>query len=173
MSQLVANEIIPNLFIGGSDSSYDADFIKKANISVIINCTKDLKNHFEPIFLSPIESAPQEVQNWITANSIKYYRLPIDDNLKDSEMEAFYNLTKKLMPLIYHEYFHGKSILVHCLAGSQRSCAFVAVFLMSLLEKNFNDIKEIIVKKRPQAFFFGSQVNFQEPILRFQNEFNH
>ncbi len=168
----MVNEIIPNVFLSGSDASFNTEFIKKANISTIFNCTKDLQNFFEPTFLSPIESAPEEVKNWITSNTIKYYRLPIDDNLKEEEMQAFYQHTKELLPIIYHEYVHGKSILIHCLAGSQRSVAFLSVFLMYLLQKNFNEVKDMIVKKRPQAFFFGSQVNFLQPILQFQQDFN-
>jgi hypothetical protein len=40
------------------------------------------------------------------------------------EIDNFYKLVRKLLPTIDYQYIKGKSILVHFLAGNQRSIAF-------------------------------------------------
>ena len=126
------NEIIPNLFLGSIEASKDNDFIKNKKISVIVNCSKDIIDTFSLNLLKPIEDAPQEVQEWLNNNSyyIKYYRISVDDNGKDIEISNFYKYTMQILNIVCDEYKKGKNILVHCLAGNQRSAAFVASFLM-------------------------------------------
>jgi protein-tyrosine phosphatase len=114
------NEIIPNLFLGSIEASQDEEFIKNKKISVIVNCSKDIKDTFSLNLLKPIENAPKEVQDWLFNNSyyIKYYRIPVDDNGKNSEINNFYEYTIKILNLVVNEYNNGKNILVHCLAGN-------------------------------------------------------
>jgi hypothetical protein len=57
------NQVIPNLFIGSVEASTDYNFIEKYNISVIVNCSKDLENKFQLNLLKPIEHAPKIVQD--------------------------------------------------------------------------------------------------------------
>jgi hypothetical protein len=84
------NEIIPNLFLGSVEASKDYDFIENKKISIIVNCSKDLKNEYQLNLLKPIEEAPLEIQEWLYNNSyyIKYYRIPVDDNGKDNEIPS-------------------------------------------------------------------------------------
>ena len=91
MSQEVfANEIMPRVFLGSVDASKDRDFLIKNNISVIVNCTKDLPNIYEPLFLhDSVENAPENVKEWIHKNTIQYYRIPIDDNSRREEIKLF------------------------------------------------------------------------------------
>ncbi len=166
------DEVYPNIFIGGSDASKDKDFIKNENIEVIVNCTKDLNNVFEPIFINPIESAPIEVQNWIKNNTVKYYRLPIDDNGKKEELDNFYILSPQIIKELEKEYHSGKRILIHCLAGAQRSCSLTAYLLMKITGKKFDEVSLMIVNKRKQAFCFGKQFNFLQPLLLIEKELN-
>jgi hypothetical protein len=161
------HEIIPRIYLGGSDGSKDSSFIKGKKISVILNCTKDLPNHFEPLFIEPIENAPEDVQKWIGENLPKYYRLPIDDNMKDVEIERFYEYSKKIIPIIIKHYYEGKNIFVHCLAGAQRSAAFVALLLTILEKISMEDAIDKIIKKRRQAFCFGMQINFHDAIQKY------
>ncbi len=162
-------EIIPRIYLGGSNGSKDSSFIRGKKISVILNCTKDLPNHFEPLFIEPIENAPQDVQKWIGDNLPKYYRLPVDDNMKDVEIERFYEYSRKLIPIIIKEYNEGKNIFIHCLAGAQRSAGFVAMLLMTIEKISMEDAVEKIVLKRRQAFCFGMQVNFHDAIQKYQS----
>jgi hypothetical protein len=164
------DEVYPNIFIGGADASKDKQFIKEENIEIIVNCTKDLNNYFEPIFLNSIENAPLEVQNWIKNNTVKYYRLSIDDNGKKEELDNFYKLSHSLISKLEKEYQSGKRILIHCLAGAQRSCSLTAYLLMKITNKNLEEVSKLIINKRKQAFCFGKQFNFLEPLKLIEKE---
>ena len=48
------NEIIPNLYLGSIEASQDFNFISKNNISIIVNCSKDIDNKFSINLLKPI-----------------------------------------------------------------------------------------------------------------------
>ena len=172
MSQEVfANEIIPRIFLGNVDASKDRDFLIRNNISVIVNCTKDLPNVYQPLFLhDSVEDAPEDVKAWIQKNTIQYHRLAIDDNSRKEEIQLFEIECKKILYPFIQAYKEGKSILVHCLAGSQRSASFVAIWMMILFQRHFVEVKDFIVSNRPQAFLFGRQVNFQEAISNIENE---
>ena len=156
------NEIIPNLFLGSIEASQNFDFIKNNNISVIVNCSKDIIDSYSLNLLNPIENAPIDVQNWLYENSyyIKYYRIPVDDNGKEHEIENFYEYTIKLLNVIINEYKKGKKILVHCLAGNQRSASFICAFIILYKNISLNDSIKILLDKKPNVFFFGSKINF-------------
>jgi len=126
------NEILPNLYLGSIEASQDFNFICSNNISVIINCSKDIDNKFSINLLKPLEDAPEIVQKWLYDNSyyIKYYRIPVDDSGRDEDVEQFYFYVKNIIHIIIDEYRKGKNILVHCLAGNQRSATFITVFIM-------------------------------------------
>jgi protein tyrosine phosphatase len=165
------NEVIPNLFIGSVEASTDFNFIQKYNISIIVNCSKDIENKFSLNLLKPIESAPQIVQDWLLDNSfyIKYYRIPVDDNGKKEELDNFYKLVKELLPFIALEYSKGKNILVHCLAGNQRSAAFICAFLIHVKKFTLDEAIQYLLEKKPNVFFFGSQINFKNALVKIEN----
>ena len=156
------NEILPNLYLGSIEASQNFEFIKNNNISVIVNCSKDIDDSFSLNLLKPIEEAPKVVQDCLYDNSfyIKYYRIPVDDNGKESEIINFYKYTIELLPIIKEIYNNGKNILVHCLAGNQRSASFICALIM--MEKNISlqESIKLLLEKKPNVFFFGSQINF-------------
>jgi protein tyrosine phosphatase len=166
------NKVMPNLFIGSVEASTDYDFIEKHNISVIVNCSKDLQNKFSLNLLKPIEDAPQIVQDWLYDNSyyIKYYRISVDDNGKQEEIDNFYKLVKELLPIIENEYNKGKCILVHCLAGNQRSAAFICSFLIYVKKFKLDEAIAYLLEKKPNVFFFGSQINFKNALIKIEND---
>lgn len=166
------NEVIPNLFIGSIEASTDNDFIFNKNISVIVNCTKDIKNTFSLNLLKPIEDAPKEVQEWLYNNSyyIKYYRIPVDDSGKDIDIINFYKYTMEILNLICNEYKNGKNILVHCLAGNQRSAAFICSFLMLYKNINLEESISYLLSKKPNVFFFGKSINFNNALEKIEND---
>jgi len=165
------NQILPNLYLGSIEASTDEKFIKDNNINVIVNCSKDIKNSFDLNLLKPIEEAPLEVQKWLYENSyyIKYYRLSIDDNGKDIEINNFFELGVPLLSKVITEIKNGKNILVHCLAGNQRSAAFTVALIMCLHKKNLEEAISFVSEKKPNIFFFGRQNNFIKPLERINN----
>jgi len=143
-----ADEIIPRLWLGNVRASQDDTFIKQNNIEVVFNCTKNLS--FSP-------SIPNK------------YRIPLDDNLEEEEIRNMALWSNEIAFKIIAEYLSGKAILVHCMAGMQRSAAAVAMFLIAFQKMRAPDAIQYIKEKRKIAFF--TQANFGPSIIYFDNKF--
>lgn len=144
-----ANEIIPRLWLGNARASMDEQFIQKNGIQVVFNCTKNLP--FSPII--PIK-----------------YRIPVDDNLEEAEIRNMELWSSEISFKIMSEYVDGKVILVHCMAGIQRSAASVAFFLISFLRLRALDAMRLIKEKRNIAF--SPRANFGRAIDYFDRKFH-
>jgi dual specificity phosphatase 12 len=144
-----ANEIIPRLWLGNVKASKDEAFIREKNIQVVFNCTKNLE--FSPII--PIK-----------------YRIPVDDNLEEEEIRNMELWSGEIAFKMMSEYMEGKTILVHCMAGMQRSAASVAFFLISFLKLRALDAMKLIKEKRPIAFY--PRANFGRSIDYFDRKFH-
>ncbi len=152
------SKILDRLYLGDRLTAYNQNYILNNNINVIVNATKDIPNFYD--------SNPE----------IKYYRVPVEDNLASEELNSFYFCAKSLLPILFEEYMNGKTILIHCFAGMQRSAALVLLFLIYYHKKvnNINmsvaDAKFYILSKRPVAFKYGMYVNFEPPVNVIANE---
>lgn len=147
------DKITERIYLGNYQTAKDKDFFKEKNIKAVLNCTKDLPNHF--------------AHN----KDIEYMRIPVDDSLKEKDYELMF----KFMPVIAefinkHTNVQRNNILVHCYAGRQRSACAVATFLMAKCGLNPHDSCEIIMKKRPEAFHYGQSLNFDQAIERYYKE---
>lgn len=143
-----ANEIIPRLWLGNAKASMDEDFIRKNNIAVVFNCTKNLP--FSPII--PIK-----------------YRIPVDDDLSEQEIRNMELWSGEIAFKMMTEYVENKTILVHCMAGMQRSAASVAFFLIAFLKMRALDAMKMIKQKRAIAFY--PRANFGRSIDYFDRRF--
>jgi protein-tyrosine phosphatase len=152
------SKILDRFYLGDRLSAYNQNFIAQNKINVIVNATKDIPNFYDSI--------PE----------IKYYRMPIEDNLEVEELNAFYFYAKSLLPILYKEYKEGKVILIHCFAGMQRSAALALLFLIYYHKKENNinmsvgDAKFYILSKRPVAFKYGMYMNFEPSVNLIANE---
>jgi protein-tyrosine phosphatase len=144
-----ADEIIPRLWLGNVRASQDTEFIKNNKIQVVFNCTKNLE--FSPNI--PIK-----------------YRIPLDDNLQEDEIKNMELWSNEIAFKIISEYLSGKSILVHCMAGMQRSAAAVAMFLIAFYKMRANEAIIYIKQKRPIAFYH--KANFGRSIEYFDKKFH-
>lgn len=143
-----ANLIIPRLWLGNKGASMDPEFLKKNNITVVFNCTKDLPFH---------------------SSVIKRYRVPVDDNLEPNEINNMRVWAPEIVYKLLREYRAGHTILVHCFAGMQRSAAVVAMTLIVLTKKSPDEIMAKIRELRPIAFFPAA--NFEKSIRNFDQDF--
>lgn len=144
-----ATEIIPRLFLGNVKASMNENFIRSKNIQVVFNCTKNLE--FSPIIKNK-------------------YRIPVDDNLEEDEIRNMELWSNEIAFKIMSEYIDGKTILVHCFAGMQRSAASVAFFLIAFLRMRALDAMKMIKEKRPIAF--TPRANFGRSIDYFDRKFH-
>ena len=143
-----ANEIVDRLWLGDYHASQDETFLRSHHIDVVINCTKDLP--FKMV-------APTQ------------YRVPLDDNLEEVEIRNAALWSYEIVHTIMKHHRAGDRILVHCMAGRQRSACSVAMFL--ILEKGLttNQVIKMIRSKRPVAFM--PQPNFLQSIQSFEERY--
>ena len=145
----MANEILPNLWLGNARASMSEPFIAEKGIQVVFNCTKNLP------FSSMIP--------------IKY-RIPVDDNLEEEEIRNMELWSSEIAFKIMAEYKQGRHILVHCMAGMQRSAASVAFMLIAHLHMRGRDAMKMIKEKRIIAFH--PRANFERSIQYFDQRFH-
>lgn len=144
-----ATEILPNLWLGNARSSMDENFIRAKKIQVVFNCTKNLP--FCPLI--PIK-----------------YRVPVDDNLEEDEIRNMQLWSGEITFKMLSEYMSGKPILVHCMAGMQRSAASLAMMLIIYKGIHAQEAMKIIKDRRSIAFY--PSPNFLRSIQYFDTLFH-
>ena len=144
-----ANEILHNLWLGNARASMDEQFINDKQIEVVFNCTKNLP--FSPMI--PIK-----------------YRIPVDDNLEEQEIRNMELWSSEIAFKITTEYKQGRRILVHCMAGMQRSAASIAFMLIAHLHMHATDAMKMIKDIRTIAFH--PRANFGRSIEYFDRRFH-
>jgi len=137
-----ANEIIPRVWLGNRFAAWDPEWLKQNNITVVFNCTKDLR------FAEGVNT--------------KKYRVPVDDNLQPEEINNMTMWSPEIAYKVTHEYNQGHNILIHCAAGMQRSAAVLTMFLITVTGKDAPTLMSYIRKKRQIAFV--PHVNFRKSI---------
>jgi hypothetical protein len=141
-----ADQILDRVWLGDFESSRNEDFLRGYHIKTVFNCTKELPFH---------------------DSVINRYRVPVHDNLEDIEIE---NLGKWSMEIIYklvQEYNSGNTILIHCMAGRQRSAAVTAMLLIYINRSSTDESIKKIRSIRPVAFF--PSANFYKAIRQFED----
>ena len=149
MNSADANLVVPRMWLGNRNASQDIPWLRHNNVSVVFNCTKDIP--FAPL-------------------SINFYRVPVDDNLQKEEIRNMELWSPEIIVKLMREYSQGKTILVHCAAGMQRSAAVVAMFLIARYRCTAKEAMAYIKSRRPIAF--RPSANFNDSIMGFERIFN-
>jgi protein-tyrosine phosphatase len=142
-----ADEIYPRIWLGNRRAAMDDDFLQTHNIETVINCSKELPFHPYPR---------------------NRYRLPVTDNLLPTEIQHMGDWAWETMQYMLREYNLGRTILVHCRAGMQRSASVCAMFLMLHDGMTFDQAFAHLRQRRP--IVFRPMINFKSAILRFEAE---
>lgn len=140
-----ADTIVPRIWLGNKIASMDEVFLRQNGIETVFNCTKDLPFH---------------------SSMRRRYRVPVDDNLEEEEIRNMELWSFEIVYKLLLEYKQGKTILVHCAAGMQRSAAVTAMFLMVFTGMKHEDAMEYIRERRPIAFY--KNANFLKSIQGFE-----
>ena len=141
------NQITKRIFLGNAHMAKNADFFTKHNIQAVLNCTTDIPNYFRK------------------SQKIEYMRIPLEDSLKESDLEKMYNYFPVICESIHKKAnIEKKNIYVHCWAGRQRSVVSVLMYLVSQGMKPEKALK-LILEKRPEALHFGLSFNFERPFI--------
>lgn len=147
------DKITTRIFLGNHQAAKDKEFMTTNKIHAVLNCTKDLPNHFEGKM------------------DIEYLRIPVDDSLKEKDFELMY----QFMPLIVefidkHVNKLKQNILIHCFAGRQRSAISVCAYLVSKHKMTPHDACKYVLDKRPEAFHHGVSLNFDKSLLKYYKD---
>ena len=140
-----SNEVLERLWLGDYHASQDETFLRGNHIDVVINCTKDL----------PFKGIAEH-----------QYRVPLDDNLQEEEIRNAGLWAPEIVMTILKHYKQGHRILVHCMAGRQRSAASVAMFLIFIKHFKTEQAIRYLREKRPVAFM--PEPNFLDSIREFE-----
>jgi protein-tyrosine phosphatase len=135
--QALMYEIIPNLYLSNFKDAINAS---KSQSFFQINVTKE-----HPMF--------QE----------NNHRIAIND---DQSTQSFVDLLQALpdtMKIIDSQLENGTVVVVHCLAGQQRSAAVISAYLLykNIVHSLVESI-QYLRNKKSDAFFWG--VNFRQPL---------
>ena len=130
------HEIIPGLFLGDAHDARDIENLCANKVFCVVNATR-LDVGFHPDLPSQITRI----------------RVPIDDNgNRDHDFDLFSALTYVIHRIDIH-LFLGHSVLIHCLAGRQRSAAVLASYLIWRHNLSVESSIEFIRSKKRDAFF--------------------
>jgi hypothetical protein len=77
----------------------------------------------------------------------------VDDNLEEDEIRNMQLWSAEITFKMVAEYISGKPMLVHCMAGMQRSAASLAMMLIVYKNIHAQEAMKIIKDRRSIAFF--------------------
>jgi dual specificity phosphatase 12 len=97
-----------NVWVGSAADAVDGKFLKDADISLVVNCTKNLR--------------------FLPGTRTQNHRVGVDDDT--NEVHAMVLKIPEAVAAIDAHLRNNRGVLIHCWAGMQRSCAVAAAYLM-------------------------------------------
>ena len=147
------SKITSKLYLGNYQAAKDPEFFKEHKIKAVLNCTKDIPNHFH------------------CKKDIEYMRIPVDDSLKEIDIKKMYHFLPAMVEFIHkHIVLQKENIFVHCYAGRQRSCCAIAAYLIGKHGMSPAEACKFIMDKRPEAFHFGLSLNFENSLNKYYKD---
>ena len=152
MQYFPTREVLRNVYVGSKGSALSKAFFDSHNIRYVVNCTKDVP--FNPNY-----------------PDIQGLRIPVDDapsqNNKMSQYLPF--AVSAIISATQRDREGG--VLVHCLAGQQRSATIVAGVLIRQKKMTPQEAIEYIQEIKPECFrpratFLPSLQQYHANILR-------
>ena len=139
--------IVDRVYLGNACNARNYYALKKSNIGLIVNCTKEIPDNFTKEF--------------------EYINIPINDIL----MENVSNHLEKCIDDIHYYLCNNseKSILVHCFMGASRSATFVIAYLMKYKNMSLNNAIEYVITKRP---IVNLNISFYNQLYDLENKLN-
>lgn len=148
------DKIIDRVYLGNFQSAKDKTFFKDKKIKAVLNCSKDIPNHF------------------VSNKNIEYMRIPVDDSLKEKDFDLMFEFMPCIVQFIHkHAVIQKNNILVHCWAGRQRSAISVAVYLVDKYGLTPHQACKLVLDKRPEAFHFGKSLNFDQALNKYYRKY--
>lgn len=133
--------ITPHLYLGDAHDSRDFNFLMSKNITLIVNCAKEINNFYSGRF--------------------KYLNLDLDDVPSQNIVDAL----RISSDTILQHMKKGGITFVHCAAGISRSSSVVIYAIMRLhdwdYEKSFKYVKSMHNRTNPNPGFVEQLIKMQ------------
>jgi predicted protein tyrosine phosphatase len=134
-------EIAPNLYLGDFGAARTA-YRDRFPTAFVVNATKDLA------------MLPEDAADGL--------RIPVDDNGTTAAVLGMLQALPAACDAIAAALAERRAVIVHCLAGQQRSPAVIAAYLMRERGWSPEEAVRFVRFKKPDAFFWS--VNFQQTL---------
>jgi atypical dual specificity phosphatase len=151
------NKINSRLYLGNIYAAKSKSFLRKHKIRAVVNCSKvnDIPNYY------PL----------LDKHEIEYFRVPVDDSLKQIDFEKMLLLLPSAVEFIHkHVDILKRNIFVHCWEGKERSVTVVVCYLMKYHNMSPIEACKYVLKKRKESFHYGLSVNFESTILKYYKQ---
>jgi hypothetical protein len=129
-----AQEVLPGVWLGDAVAAGDGAFLAGRRIGAVCNCTRDVPFH---------PSVPEGAR----------HRVPVDDNRQPDQVAELARLAAGTVAGLVRARAEGRTLLVHCAAGRQRSAAVVAMLVMAVRGCGADEAVAFVRAVRPAAFF--------------------
>jgi hypothetical protein len=120
-----ADEIMPGIFLGSINSSYDLDVLKSKGITHIISVILG----YDPAF-------PEDFQ-YLIINAL--------DNENNNISDVFESCNDFINDALFES--NGK-VLIHCMAGRSRSATILAAYIIKTCGMDVENVLNLLRKKR-------------------------
>lgn len=147
------DKVMNRIYLGNYQAAKDREFFEKENIKAVLNCTKDIPNHFAH------------------RKDIEYMRIPVDDSLKERDFDLMYKFFPSIVEFIHkHANLQKQNIFINCYAGRQRSAIAVAAYLVAKHRMTPHEACKYILSKGKEAFHYGLRVDFADTLNKFHKD---
>lgn len=118
-----------SIFIGSMETARDLNFLRRNDIKLIVNCTRDV-----PFY----------------SRGVAGIRLAIDDS--PAESDTFLRDVPAVCQAIDQYVARGGNVLVHCAAGISRSASTCAAYLIMYNGMTAQQAISFIKSRKPECF---------------------
>ena len=117
--------IIDNIYLGDSEAASNEDYLKKHNITAVVNCAIEHISNYKDLNFLELRLHDYEYQNLFPMFEIAYKFIKNNSRKKDNY------------------------ILIHCMAGISRSTSLVVFYLMKEKKWDYDTSINYIIERRP------------------------
>jgi predicted protein tyrosine phosphatase len=147
----IASEIIPGLYIGNMNSAKNKHFFINKRIKAVVNLTPSVSNYFAH-----------------PSSDVEYLRINVNDSLQQNDIKKMFYYFPAIVEFVQKNLvLDGKSVLVHCHAGVQRSAAAVTAYLMRYHKLPLSKAMSKVRQNRPMTFNYGRSINFKHALVTY------
>jgi len=121
------DKVVDGLFIGDVRAAQDLELLQQHNVTRVINVTCEVPHFYEDC-------------------GIKYFRVPLDDDISSKEAMKTALEDDNLWAFLCSS--EANSTLVHCVQGKSRSATIVIAYLMKKQNMSFEEASKWLKTKR-------------------------